>query len=55
MERKQIKINPDFFSLSKRRRRKDGAKKPLFKHSLKTKDIKKTEEALKGYQNSVHI
>ena len=41
MERKQIKINPDFFSLSKRKRRKGGAKKPLFKHSLKTKDIKK--------------
>jgi len=40
MEKKQIKINPDFFSLSKRKR-KHKAKKPEFKHSLRTKDIKK--------------
>ena len=40
MEKKQIKINPDFFSL-RRKKKKSKAKKPEFKHSLKTKDIKK--------------
>jgi len=40
MDKKQIKINPDFFSLSKRKK-KHKAKKPEFKHSLRTKDIKK--------------
>lgn len=41
MERKQIRINPDFFSLKRRKKNKSSAKKPILKHSLKTKDIKK--------------
>ena len=41
MQKKQIKINPDFFSLGRKKKRKSKTNKPQFKHSLKTKDIKK--------------
>ena len=41
MEKKKISINPDFFSLRKRRKGKQKKEKPVFKKSLKTNEIKK--------------